>query len=97
MEMTFSYDCIALKSQVIASTVNWPVELTEEQCDRVKKSASTGKYKTIDEDPNLRDVFSKVYDEAMAIEMSQDYSSLLGKAYLPDNFRYPEEVKNDNK
>lgn len=92
MEMMFSYDCVAVKTRVVASTFTWPVELTEDQVKRVKASAESGKYAAIDEDPAIADVFMKVYDEAMEIARQQEWGHMVGKDILPDNFRYPTEA-----
>lgn len=91
-EYTFAYDVDALRANVNIGSASCGAELTDEQLARVRESLKSGKYRFLEEDHRLFDVWKLAYDAAIRVEKQTEYGSEVGKLVFPIRFSYPLEL-----
>ena len=95
MEFTFNYDVETTTTNVQIASVTFKEELTRDQSERLLASAAAGKYFFLNEDESISDIYDMIHDTAIQLEEQEEYGDLVGTVVEVTNFRYPEELWED--
>lgn len=86
--MTFNY---TIKTKDFTTYVSMNESITQEEEHRLSMSYFDEKYTYLDEDENIKDIYERIYDQAMATEEFDEAGNPLTD-YEVCNFEYPKEI-----